>query len=475
MKISLKSDMRFPGFKILDRYILRRFLQTYAFAIAMITVVLVVFDYAERVDDFTELKAPFSAIIFDYYLNFVPDFINQYSGLFTFIAVIFFTSKMAYQTEIIAMLSGGMSFMRLMWPYFLGALVITLLSLALNLWVIPVSQISCVEFEQKYADGKIVHNTLQTNGTLITQEWASFFRQHDFLIGISIDGPQDIHDRYRKDKGGAPTFDKVMRGLSILYRTGVEYNTMSTINKASEGRGLEVYQFLKSLGTRYMQFMPVVEHVKYPLTAAGKPDKGARPHIVNPSEAGAVISPWSVGSLAFGRFMCDIFDYWVRNDVGRWFVNLFDATLAGWCGERPGTCAYAETCGDNTVVEHNGDLYPCDHFVYPEYLLGNIYEKDLREMMTSDRQVRFGIEKRNSLPYRCVRCKYYFACHGECPKHRFNRTESGETGLNALCDGYFMFYSHVSPYMDKMKELLMAGQAPAGVIPWARMRAMKHI
>ena len=150
MKISLKSDMRFPGFKILDRYILRRFLQTYAFAIAMITVVLVVFDYAERVDDFTELKAPFSAIIFDYYLNFVPDFINQYSGLFTFIAVIFFTSKMAYQTEIIAMLSGGMSFMRLMWPYFLGALVITLLSLALNLWVIPVSQISCVEFEQKY-------------------------------------------------------------------------------------------------------------------------------------------------------------------------------------------------------------------------------------------------------------------------------------------------------------------------------------
>ena len=332
-----------------------------------------------------------------------------------------------------------------------------------------------MEFEQKYADGKIVHNTLQTNGTLITQEWASFFRQHDFLIGISIDGPQDIHDRYRKDKGGAPTFDRVMRGLSILYRTGVEYNTMSTINKASEGRGLEVYQFLKSLGTRYMQFMPVVEHVKYPLTAAGKPDKGARPHIVNPSEAGAVISPWSVGSLAFGRFMCDIFDYWVRNDVGRWFVNLFDATLAGWCGERPGTCAYAETCGDNTVVEHNGDLYPCDHFVYPEYLLGNIYEKGLREMMTSDRQVRFGIEKRNSLPYRCVRCKYYFACHGECPKHRFNRTESGETGLNALCDGYFMFYSHVSPYMDKMKELLMAGQAPAGVIPWARMRAMKHI
>ena len=299
-----------------------------------------------------------------------------------------------------------------------------------------------MEFEQKYAAGKIIHNTLQTNGTLITQEWASFFRQHDFLIGISIDGPRDIHDKYRKDKGGAPTFDKVMRGLSILYRTGVEYNTMSTINKASEGRGLEVYQFLKSLGTRYMQFMPVVEHIKYPLAANGKPDRGARPHIVNPSEEGAMISPWSVGSMAFGRFMCDIFDYWVRNDVGK-----------------------------NTVIEHNGDLYPCDHFVYPEYLLGNIYEKNLREMMTSDRQVRFGIEKRNSLPYKCMKCKYYFACHGECPKHRFNSTESGETGLNALCDGYYMFYSHTAPYMEKMKELLMERQAPSGVIPWARMRS----
>ena len=327
-----------------------------------------------------------------------------------------------------------------------------------------------VEFEQKYAAGKIIHNTLQTNGTLITQEWASFFRQHDFLIGISIDGPQDIHDRFRKDKGGAPTFDKVMRGLSILYRTGVEYNTMSTINKASEGRGLEVYQFLKSLGTKYMQFMPVVEHIKYPLLPNGRPDKGARPHIVNPSEEGAVISPWSVGSMAYGRFMCDIFDWWVRNDVGQWFVNLFDSTLACWCGEQPGTCVYAETCGGNTVIEHNGDLYPCDHFVYPEYLLGNIYEKDLREMMSSDKQVKFGIEKRNGLPYKCMKCKYFFACHGECPKHRFNRTESGETGLNTLCDGYYMFYSHVAPYMDKMKELLMNKQAPAGVIPWARLK-----
>ena len=328
-----------------------------------------------------------------------------------------------------------------------------------------------VELERKYAAGKTVRNTLQTNGTLINQEWASFFRENDFLIGISIDGPQDIHDRYRKDKGGVPTFDKVMRGINILYRTGVQYNTMSTVNKASEGRGLEVYNFLKSLGTRYMQFMPVVEHVKYPPLPNGRPDKGARPYIVDPSEDGAVIASWSVGSLAFGKFMCDIFDWWVRNDVGRWFVNLFDATLASWCGAMPGTCAYAETCGGNSVIEHNGDLYPCDHFVYPKYRLGNIYEDDLRTMMTSAAQVKFGIGKRNSLPYKCMKCKFGFACHGECPKHRFNRTESGETGLNALCEGYLKFYSHVAPYMDKMKELLSLRQAPAGVIPWARMRS----
>lgn len=329
-----------------------------------------------------------------------------------------------------------------------------------------------VALEQKYAGDKIIRNTIQTNGTLLTQEWASFFRDNDFLVGISVDGPQDIHDKYRKDKGGAPTFDKVMRGVSLLYRNNVQYNTMTTVNHASEGRGLEVYEFLKSIGSRYMQFMPVVEHVKYPEGKNGKPLKYARPHIVDPSEEGASIAPWSVGSMAFGKFMCEIFDSWVLADVGRYFVNLFDAALARWCGVMPGTCAYAETCGGNSVIEHNGDVYPCDHFVYPQYRLGNILENDLRTMMTSQEQVRFGISKRNSLPGRCVRCRYRFACNGECPKHRFNVTESGQTGLNALCDGYFMFYSHVEPYMDKMKELLDSQQAPAGVMPWARLKAM---
>ena len=331
-----------------------------------------------------------------------------------------------------------------------------------------------VALEQKYAGDKTIRNTIQTNGTLIDQNWASFFRDNGFLVGISIDGPADLHDRYRRDKGGAPTFDKVLRGISLLYRNNVEFNTMTTVNKTSEGRGLEVYSFLKSIGSRYMQFMPVVEHVKYPFGANGKPVKGARPYIVSPQEEGASIAPWSVDALAFGKFLTDIFDSWVLSDVGRYFVNIFDAALACWCGVMPGTCAYAQTCGGNSIIEHNGDVYPCDHFVYSGYRLGNVAEDSLRTMMESGQQVRFGISKRNSLPYKCLKCRYLFACNGECPKHRFSRTESGETGLNALCEGYFKFYSHVAPYMDKMKELLSAGLAPAGVMPWARMRKLEH-
>ena len=314
-----------------------------------------------------------------------------------------------------------------------------------------------MELERKYADGKTVFNTLQTNGTLLTPEWADFLRENRFLVGISIDGPRDVHDKYRKDKGGAPTFDRVLKGLTLLREHGVEFNTMSTVNNVSEGRGLEVYRFLQSIGSRYMQFMPVVEHVK---------DR----RIVPPSTEGARLAPWSVSSMGFGRFMVDIFDYWVRNDVGRYYVGLFDATLANWCGVMPGTCAYDRTCGGNSVIEHNGDLYPCDHFVYPQYRLGNVAETPIRTMMESSRQVRFGIDKRNSLPVKCFQCKYLSLCNGECPKHRFGRTESGETGLNALCAGYYHFYDHTAPYMQKMKELLQQELPPAYVMPWAQMR-----
>lgn len=296
--------------------------------------------------------------------------------------------------------------------------------------------------EQKYADGKKINNTIQTNGVLLNAEWADFFREHGFLVGISIDGPREIHDRYRKDKGGAPTFEKVMRGIELLRNAGVEFNTMSTVNKASEGHGAEVYRFLKTLGTRYFQFMPVVEHVK-------------DCRIVDPSEEGSKIAPWSISDIAFGHFLCDIFDEWFHGDVGRYFVGQFDAALACWCGVPPGICVFSETCGGNAIMEHNGDLYPCDHFVYPKYRLGNISETPIREMMASDAQVRFGINKRNTLPSTCRKCQWFFACHGECPKHRFTRTEKGETGLNSLCSGYKIFFSHISPYMDFMKRQLL--------------------
>lgn len=317
-----------------------------------------------------------------------------------------------------------------------------------------------VEFQRKYADGKTVFNTLQTNGTLLDAAWADFFRENHFLVGLSLDGPKDIHDKYRKDKGGQPTFDRVMNGLRILRSREVAFNTLSTVNKASEGRGLEVYQFLKSVGSQYMQFLPVVEHVLN--------RKSARPHIVDPATEGAQLAFWSVSAGGFGRFMCDIFDYWVRNDVGQFYVGLFDATLANWCGVQPGTCVHSPTCGGNSVLEHNGDLYPCDHFVYPKYRLGNIGEASLRSLMESAAQVRFGIDKRNALPVKCFRCKYLHLCNGECPKHRFNRTESGETGLNALCEGYYHFFAHTAPYMQKMQALLAQELPPAYVIPWAR-------
>lgn len=305
-------------------------------------------------------------------------------------------------------------------------------------------------FQKKYADGKHIHNTLQTNATLITREWAEFFRANNFLIGVSLDGPQNVHDRYRGGKGGASVFDRVIKGIMELYRAGVQYNVMATVNRQSEGRGLEIYQFLKSAGTRFIQFMPVLEHTKDGL-------------IVDPQVQGARIAPWSVSPEGYGRFLCDIFDYWVRNDVGKVFVNQFDAVLACWCGAQPGICALAQTCGGNSIIEHNGDLYPCDHFVYEGYKIGNVMETDLRTLMNSTKQVRFGLDKRNALPDDCIKCKWFFTCHGECPKHRFNTTDKGETGLNALCEGYKLFFAHVAPYMDKMKSLLQSGR-PASEI-----------
>lgn len=320
-----------------------------------------------------------------------------------------------------------------------------------------------IGFQQKYAGGKTIINTLQTNGTLLNADWCRFFHDHNFLIGISIDGPRDIHDAFRVNKAGRPTFDKVMGGISQMVQYKVEYNTLSVINIKSEGRGAEVYRFLKSVGSRFMQFLPAVEHV---LPAVN----GKRPVIVKPGTQGSVMAPWSVSAPGYGRFMTDIFDEWVLSDVGTYFVQAFDMTLAQWVGVKPGLCIYSETCGDAVVVEHNGDVYSCDHFVYPEFKLGNILETELTDLYQSQKQFDFGIRKRNNLPRQCLRCEYYFVCRGECPKHRFLKTEYGEDNLNALCEGFKYYYHHVAPYMDQMKQLLIQKKAPALVMEWARLR-----
>ncbi len=320
-----------------------------------------------------------------------------------------------------------------------------------------------MELQQKYAGNKRIENTLQTNGTLLDDDWCAFFHEHQFLIGISLDGPRDIHDSCRLNKGGQPTFDKVMRGVELMAKHGVEYNTLSTVNRKSEGRGVEVYRFLKSIGSHYMQFLPVLEYTK-------AVEGARRPYIVPPHTPGSSLAEWSVTAKGFGQFMNDVFDDWVIGDVGTYFVQLFDVALAQWAGVQPGLCSFCETCGDALVVEHNGDVFACDHFVYPDYKLGNISERTLSAIYGSKEQFRFGIDKRNGLPTQCLRCKYYFACRGECPKHRFDTAANGESGLNALCEGYRTFFSHVEPYMKYMAALLAEKQAPALVMPWARLR-----
>ena len=304
-----------------------------------------------------------------------------------------------------------------------------------------------VRLQNKYRGNKHIYNTIQTNATLLDDDYARFFKENNFLVGVSVDGPQDIHDKYRKYKGGQPTFLKVMHGIELLHRYAVDFNTLTTISKAGEGRGLEVYQFMKNIGSRYMQFMPVLEYVNT-----------INKNIASPDDDNSSLAEWSVNPLEYGKFMCDIFDYWVKNDVGSYFVNLFDSTLANYCGLNPGTCVYSETCGANAVMERNGDIYPCDHFVYPMYKLGNVKDMSLQEIMLSEKSRRFGIDKRNMLPSQCIRCKYYLACHGECPKHRFTKTEQNEVRINSLCEGLYHFFSHVEPYMHKMKALIFEGK-----------------
>jgi uncharacterized protein len=324
-----------------------------------------------------------------------------------------------------------------------------------------------VEFQKKYADAKRIENSLQTNGVLLDEEWASFLAENRFLVGISIDGPRELHDHYRVDKGGHPTFDKVIRGIDVLRQHRVEFNTLTVVQRHNSYYPVEVYRFLKQIGSRFMQFIPVVERMASSPTAEGLT-------LISPtSDQQAQVSEWSVEPEQFGRFLCGIFDEWVRKDVGEYFVQAFDVALEAWYGVEPSLCVFRRTCGQAMAMEHNGDLYSCDHYVYPENLLGNIMRDSLVELAGSDRQLRFGNDKLDTLPRYCRECDVRFACNGECPKHRFLQAPDGESGLNYLCAGYKIFFHHIGPCMKFMAAELEAGRPPANVMDWIRSRGKK--
>ena len=310
--------------------------------------------------------------------------------------------------------------------------------------------------QKKYARGRRIDNVIQTNGTMLTDEWCEFFAQNNWLVGISIDGPQEYHDHYRLTTTGNPSWQKVMHGIELLKKHHVEWNAMAVVNAYNADHPLEFYHFFKDNGCQYLQFTPIVERLtkhQDGRTLASLADDKEIP-----------LADFSVTPEQWGNFLCAIFDEWVRNDVGKMFVEIFDCTLANWMGVLPGICAYSKNCGHAGVMEHNGDVYSCDHFVFPEYKLGNIRDHTLIEMLYGDKQHAFSRLKHTSLPRQCKECDMEFACHGECPKNRFEKDKYGEPGLNYFCKGYYQYYSHVAPYMDFMKRELQAQRPPANIM-----------
>ena len=302
--------------------------------------------------------------------------------------------------------------------------------------------------EQMALPGQRVEHTLQTNGTLLTGEWCRLLREHDVLVGLSLDGPRPLHDAYRVTTRRRPTFDRVMRGMHLLRSHGVRFNVLCAVHAANADHPVEVYRFLRDgCEVRFVQFIPIVER----RTSTGGGDEPG-------------VSDRSVGPDQWGCFLSAVFDEWVRNDVGRVFVQLFDATLAAWMGLPATMCTFSQTCGRAVALEHNGDVYSCDHFVDEEHLLGNITRTPLRELVESPAQRRFGEQKRLTLPSRCLACAVRFACNGECPKNRFASTPAGEPGLNYLCSGYEGFFNHVSGSMQTMAGLLRRGRPPREIM-----------
>jgi uncharacterized protein len=357
-----------------------------------------------------------------------------------------------------------------------------------------------VELQQQHAQGKKVTNAIQTNGTLLDDEWCALLKGNQFLVGLSIDGPRKYHDLYRVDKDGSPTFDRVMAGMRLLKKHGVDFNTLCVVNRANSVAPLEVYQFLKTEGSGYIQFIPLVERAggagamlaEPPVLADSSPSPGGglsslrqttprvrkpppqpSPGVPGEGEIRSVplavvsdssVTPWSVEPAAYGNFLCTIFDHWVRHDVGKVFVQLFDVHLGIWMGYPSSLCVFSDTCGKALAMEHNGDVYSCDHYVYPQYKLGNIESDPLASLVSSQQQRKFGTDKRDTLPKYCRECDVRFACNGECPKHRFMTTPDGEPGLNYLCPAYKQFFHHIDPAMRAMGQLVKASRPAAEIM-----------
>jgi len=321
-----------------------------------------------------------------------------------------------------------------------------------------------IALQQRYVrPGQRILNTLQTNGTLLDDEWGAFLREHDFLVGISIDGPREIHDTYRVSKGGRPTFDRVIRGLDVLKAHEVDWNVLTTLHAANGDKGRRVYRFLRDeLEATFIQFIPIIERATAETLVLA--DAGWGGHVAGRplyTQHGELVTHRSIGPEQYGRFLIDVFEEWVRRDIGTVYVQMFDTALANWVGEPGGMCVHAETCGQQLALEHNGDLYCCDHYVEPGYLLGNIIQTPMQQLIASAQQTKFGADKRDTLTQYCLDCDVRFACHGGCPKDRFATSPYGEPGQHYLCPGYKLFFHHVRQPMQTMAGLLAADRAPA--------------
>ena len=323
-----------------------------------------------------------------------------------------------------------------------------------------------VALQAKYAQGKTIRNAIQTNGTLLNDAWGDFLQKNAFLVGISIDGPRELHDRYRVDKKQRPTFDRVMAGIEVLKAHRVEFNTLTVVNRENSKHPHKVYQFVKDIGSRYLQFIPLVERLP-DATELGQPSNPGAENSSGLSAPGGPrrVTEWSVEAADYGQFLIQIFEEWVRNDVGRVFVQTFDVALGNWMGLGSSLCIFAEKCGGAVALEHNGDLFSCDHYVYPKYRLGNLMNQSLGEMVSSPAQQAFGSQKCDALPDTCRTCDVRFACNGECPKNRFVETPDGQPGLNFLCAAYKAFFKSIDPCMKMMARLLSVRRPASDIMP----------